>query len=142
MVTRDSAKGQRFSSSLYFQETVQKGNYFNHDSTDEAVYELSKYFNLLNSILLQERISSDGEFWECFNEVSVLLCHLHLPACSGSSIPTPIPRRICLDVVSNRTRCHRIINDLNNKGANFTWPPVNVNCEDTKWFSNEELFCK
>ena len=127
-------KGEKsFSTFQYFKNTFQNGNYFNHSSTDEAVDELSKYLNLLSSL---QRDTKEN----CLNPLILLLCHLHLPACP----PSAISQRSCFQVIANTSSCFTAIKNLNSQGANFTWPPVNVNCQDTKWFTNTSTFdrCK
>ncbi len=115
----------------YFNTTFQSGNYFNHGSTDEAVYELSKYLNLLSSLYEEDS--------ECFDSLIPLLCHLHLPVCHRGKIS----QTACSDVMRNNSSCFIVIKDLNTKGANFTWPPVNVDCQNTKWFTNATVLpCK
>ncbi|XP_028411368.1 uncharacterized protein LOC114533935 isoform X1 [Dendronephthya gigantea] len=126
-IRRPAAKGGQLSGDEYFKTTVENGNYFNHRSTDEAVYEMSRYSNLLSS-LAGSRL--------CFNQLTFLLCHLHLPACPQS----PISQRNCLEFMSNKSSCFIPIKNLNDKGANFNWPPLKVNCQDRKWFSNSTLF--
>ena len=112
--------------SRYFRTTFQYGNYFGHDSTDEAVYELSKFVNLLSSLLTPDDPGDRQTYTFCYQALTILLCHLHLPVCPRS----PLPEHSCLDSVDNTSACFDAIKDLNSKGANFAWPPVKVNCEN------------
>lgn len=123
----------------YFRTTFQNGNYFNHTSTDEAVYELSKYLNLFSSLRGPDA-GNNRNYEPCFRSLTFLLCHLHLPVCSRP----PLRQTTCIQVISNNSVCFNAIKDLNTKGANFTWPPVNVNCQDGTWFTNATGFdrCK
>ena len=109
----------------YFRTTFQYGNYFGHESTDEAVYELSTYANLLSSLS-----NPDNRINSCYNTLTVLLCHLHLPVCPRS----PLPQSRCFEAVATNSSCFNAIKDLNAKGANFEWPPVKVNCSNATWF--------
>ena len=106
-------------------------NYFNHSSIDEAVYELSRYLPLL-SFLLWERF--DRVFVACVNDLRLLLCHLHLPQCPMRT-PT-ITQDQCHQMMNTSSNCHTAIIRLQRQNASFQWPPVQVNCSDSKWFSN------
>ena len=120
--------------SRYFRTTFQYGNYFGHDSTDEAVYELSKFANLLSSLLAPDDPGNRRNYTFCYQALTILLCHLHLPVCPRS----PLHEHSCLDSVGNTSACFDAIKDLNSKGANFAWPPVKVNCENKTWFRSDQ----
>ena len=124
------------SSLSYFRTTFQYGNYFGHESTDEAVYELSTYANLLSSLLNPDnRINNPLSYRFCYQALTVLLCHLHLPICPWS----PLRRSRCFEAVGTNSSCFNAIKNLNAKGANFEWPPVKVNCSNATWFRPDDV---
>lgn len=119
----------------YFRTTFQYGNYFGHESTDEAVYELSTYANLLSSLFSPDNSINSLSYRACYRALAVLLCHLHLPVCPRS----PLPQSRCFEAIGTNFSCFNAIRDLNAKGANFDWPPVKVNCSNSTWFRPGEI---
>ena len=115
-----------------FTSTFSSGilNYFKHSSTDEAIFELSQHLRLLST--LQEFESRrNGDARVCNRDLTVLLCHLYLPACPRA----PLAESMCINTFSSNSSCFKVVNQINEEGYDLKWPPVKVNCQDRNWFS-------
>ena len=126
MKTSPSREGRQVS---LFKSTFSKEplNYFGHKSTDEAIFELSKHLRLLSTLREETfRLEQDSN---CLKDLTVLLCHLYLPACPLDRQP----QRLCTNTLSNISTCARALFSLNEHA--LPWPPVQVNCQDEKWFT-------
>jgi hypothetical protein len=127
--TSQSGQGEPMSQ---FQSTFSKEplNYFGHRSTDEAIFELSKHLRLLSTLQEYGRLEN-GDASRCNNVLTVLLCHLYLPTCPLDRQP----QRLCTDILNNSSSCARAVTQINLDGHALQWPPLQVNCQDEKWFT-------
>lgn len=97
-------------------------NYFNHSSTEEAIFELGRYLPLLS--ILRGQINS-----ACFDAMTVLLCHLHLPACPRLTLSVSYCQRFMRDCSSRLLPLIR----QTMQPRYLLYPQVN--CSDENWFS-------
>ena len=125
MKTSPSQEGRQVSlfKSTFSEEPL---NYFGHKSTDEAIFELSKHLRLLST--LREYAQGQEKASNCLKDLTVLLCHLYLPACPLDRQP----QSLCTNTLTNLAPCAGLFSF--NEHA-LQWPPVKVNCQDEKWFT-------
>ena len=104
-------------------------NYFGHKTEEEAIYELSTHNRLIHLLILQQPyINKTNEVTECLNNIRFLLCNIYLPVC-GVKSPTeyPITSNKCNNILG--INCSTTISQLQKRGYNIIWPPVNIDCD-------------
>ena len=117
-------------------------NYFNHETQEQAVYELSKHARLIHLLITQQpNINSTNEVTQCLNDVRFLLCNLYLPRC-GDRFPKNYPISSTQCKITLEKNCSSAILQLRNRGYSITWPPVTVDCKkftDSLSLSGEDI---
>ena len=104
-------------------------NYFGHKTQQEAMFELSTHGKLINLLISQQPyVNRTNEVTQCLNNIRFLLCNLYLPRCRDKTRSDyPITAADCKNTLERN--CSSAILQLQNRGYNITWPPVNVDCD-------------